>query len=141
MHLIRSIRRQFEKVSWSNFNCILSKMFLEFSKLCLSQNWAASDQDFSKIPPNSVLAETQVHPIENNLRRFQFVTSPNFNSIWLKFFQVISKMSLRRISIATYRKYCYTIPNCILAEKKMHVIEIILRKSHNVSRSKLNSVW
>ena len=137
MDMNQFVPRYVQNLFWLKFDCISSevyednlkmclgrisiasflKMFLEFSKLCLSQNWAASDQNYSKMPPNSVSAETQVHPIENNLRRFQFVTSANFNSVWLKLFPDMSKMSLRRSSIATYRNYSYTIPNCILAEQ------------------------
>ena len=110
-------------------------------------NYRSSPETF----PNCVIAETQFNPIENNLRRFQFVTSAKFNSIWLKKFQDMSKLclsrksiascwkysktfpnlNLRRSSIATYRNYSENIPKCVLAENEKQASEIILRQIQN----------
>ena len=79
LHLIGIFLRQFQMVSQPKFHCISSKLFWDFSRLCLSPNSHASYRKYSKTIPSCVLAEIQLHFIEKNLRLFQIVSKPKFN--------------------------------------------------------------
>ena len=89
--------------------------------------------------PICVLAEIQLHLIDIILRQFQIVSLPNFNCTSLKLFYDNSKFCLSRNSIASHRNYSKTIPNCVLAEIQLPLIEIVLRQFQIVSLPKFDS--
>ena len=96
--------------------------------MCLSQNSIAFHRNYFRTIPNCVLAEFPLHLIDIFQRQCQIVSWPKFNCISLKLFQDNSKLCLGRISIASHRNYSYTIPNRVLAEIQLHLIEITLRQ-------------
>ena len=74
IHLIECSLRQFQIVSQPKFHCISSKLFWDFSRLCLSQNSIAPHLNFSNTFPNYVLAQIHSLLIEIILRQFQLVS-------------------------------------------------------------------
>ena len=106
--LIDVILRLFPKLCELNFNCRFLK----------------SSQTF----PICVLAETQLHLIENTLRWFQIFSWAKFKSTLSKKFWGFSQLCLTRNSIASYWKYSETISECVVAENQLHPIEKILRR-------------
>ena len=128
LHFIGIILRQLQIVSWPIFRCIPSTYFKGNSKGYLSRKSIASHRRYSKTIPSCVLSKIQKHLIEIILRQSQNMSWPKFNCISLKLFQDNSKLCPGRISTASHRKYSYTIPNRVLAEIELHLIEITLRQ-------------
>ena len=63
-----------------------------------------------------------------------------FSCISSKVFYDISKLSLGRNSIASHRNSSKTIPNCVLYEIHLHLVEIIPRQFQIVSLAKFNCI-
>ena len=85
-----------------------------------------------------ILAETHMHPIETFLKLFQIVSQPKFCWILLKRFEHVSKMCFSWKSIASFWNFSKTFSKCILAEIRLHCIEIFLRILKAVSRPNSN---
>ena len=120
------ILRHFETLCEPKFNCISSKFFYDYSKLCLSPNSIASHRNSSKRISNVVSAQIQLHLIGNILRQFQILSWPKFNCISSEFFWDNSKFCLSQISIAPHRNYSETIPNCVSAKIQLLLIAFII---------------
>ena len=106
----------------------------------LSQNSIPTDRNFSKVCPNCVLAKTRLQTIETTLRDFKIVFGRKVNRTWWKLIQDLSKLIRSPNSNASYRLYSETIPNCVLAEIQLHLIERILRQLPIVSQPKFNCI-
>ena len=92
------------------------KTFLDFSKLCLSQNPIASHRTYSRMILYCVLGDNQFHLIEIILRDFKTAPSPKFDCVITNWFSDISRSCRSRISIAINRNYSETILKCVLAK-------------------------
>ena len=101
--------------------------------MSLSLYSLASRRNHSKTIPNFVLVKIQLQLLGIILRQFEGLSYPKFNSISSEFFQDSSEICRSRISITPHRKFSKTIPNCLLAEVQLHLIEIILRQFQVVS--------
>ena len=73
IHLIECSLQQFQIVSSPKFTCFSSKLFWDFSRLCLSQNSIAPHLNYSITFPSCVLAEISLHLIEKFMRFLQIV--------------------------------------------------------------------
>ena len=91
--------------------------------MCRSSNPIASHQNYCKMILNCVLPYVQLHPIEFILREFKIAAKPKFDCAITSLFPDISKSCRSRISIAIYRNYSETIPNCVLAKTGLHHTE------------------
>ena len=71
LHLIKIIPRYVQTVSYLKFDCVLSKIYEDNLKLCLSRSSIASRRICSQIFSYCVLAKFQLHLIEFNPRFVQ----------------------------------------------------------------------
>ena len=133
LHLIQHILRHFRTASEPKLNFILLKLLWAISKLCLGRNSIASYRQISRTTPICVSAKIHLILLEKFLRHFQNVLQPKLKCIWLKLFQVGSKLCLSWISIAPYRTSCQNLSNWVLAKLQMHLIEFNPRFVPNVS--------
>ena len=115
-------------MSWPKFRRISSTYFKDNSKWCLGRKSIASHRNYSNTISNCVSCKIQKHLIEIILRQCHIVSWPKFNCISFKLFQDNSRLCLGRISTASHRNYSNTIPNRVLAEIQLHLIEITLRQ-------------
>ena len=141
LHLIQYILRHFRTASKPKLNFILLKLLWSISKLCLGRNSIASYRQISRTTPICVSAKIHLNLLEKFLRHFQKVLQPKLKCIWLKLFQVGSKLCLSWISIATYRKYPRTIRNCNWADFQLHLIEHVVRISQIGSEPNFKCIW
>ena len=133
LHFVEIILTQWQIVSWPKINCISLNLFRDISKLCLGRISTASHRNYSNTIPNRVLAKNQLHLFEIILRQFQIVSQPKFSCIFSKIFQENSKLCIGRKTVASHWSCSKTIPNCVLVEIPLHLIENILRQFHLVS--------
>ena len=84
--------------------------------MCLSRYSMASYWIHSMTFSNFVSAEIRLNPIEIFLRRFRIVSWPKFICMVPEVLWGISKMCLRRISIASYWNFCKIFSNCFWAK-------------------------
>ena len=122
--------------------------------MCLSRSSIASHWIFSRKLPNCVLVEIQLHlkEIILSLRQCQIVSQPKFNCLPSKSFEDNSELCLSQNSNASHRKnsettanglslkpiaypwvYSRKIPNRVLVEIQVHLIQFNLKHFRNVS--------
>ena len=89
--------------------------------------------------PNCVLAEIQLPLIEIVLRQFQTLPGPKFNCPSSKLFYDNANLCVSRNSIPSHRNCSKTIPNCVVTEVQLPLIETIVRQFQIVSLQKHNS--
>ena len=146
LHLIEHVLRISQIASTPNFNCIWLKLIQDLTQMLHSWNsitfYRSTSEIFpilcevkficiflkkSQTFPICVLAETQLHIIENTLGEFPNVSWPKLKSILSTDFWDNSNLWLSRNSIASSWKSYMIFSNCVFAKIRLHLIENIPR--------------